>query len=94
MSDSKDVDKVRAGRIATLPEAPGFLELIEDLEAAEARAWSRMQSEWRQGRPVDQREVDEMRGVSATIRKLRRGPERAAKTLELINEKEPDLDGV
>lgn len=94
MSDSKDVDKLRAGRIATLPEVPGFLELLEDLAAAEQRAWTRMQSEWKQGKPVDQRAVDEMRGVSSTIRKLRVGPARAAKTLELVDEKEPDTNGV
>lgn len=77
-----DDPKVRQRRIATLPEVPGFLELIEDLEEAEQRAWQRLTTEMRGGATLDQRAVDEMRGVAKAIRLLRKGPEKAASQLD------------
>lgn len=80
------MDKVRTRRIATLTEVVGFTELIEDLEAAEQRAWQRLLTDWKLGKPVDQREVDEMRGTSKAIALLKRGPHRAAAMIERAEE--------
>lgn len=87
-------DTVRARRIATLTDVPGFNELVEDLEAAEQRAWNGLLVSMKLGTPVDQRAVDEMRGVAKTIRLLKRGPEKAAKQLERAENqpKETDVD--
>lgn len=75
-------DTVRTRRISTLPQTPGFQELLEDLTAAEQRSWNRITAEMRAGTLVDQRAVDEMRGVSRALALLRKGPERAAKRLD------------
>lgn len=88
MDREPEFDTVRARRIAALKDQQGYLELMEDLQAAEQRAWARMQTEWRMGAPVDQRKVDELRGVSETIKKLRKGPERAAAQIERAEQAE------
>jgi len=82
------LDKVRSRRIATLTEVQGFNELLEDLDEALERSWTRVLNEQRAGVSVDQREIDKLRGVSEVIRKLRQAPAKTARMIEKAEEAE------
>lgn len=85
--DASDVEEaVRLRRLSTLTETQAFKDLATELEAAEERYWRRHIADIKLGKPLDQRELDFMRGKFDAVRVILGRPAKAAKQLEAKEE--------
>lgn len=85
------MDEKRAARIRQLQHVPAFAELAEELKDAEDRYWKLHIANLKAGAPLDQREIDFMRGKFDAIRTILAQPDRAARIMD--KPKEPTQDG-
>lgn len=74
--------------IAALKDTAGWDALTAEAQRAEERYWKRHRADVRQGKPVDQRELDYMRGTFDALRALLKQPEKAARQLDRAEEAE------
>lgn len=80
-SPGEVAERLRLARIASLKTTTGWDELEAELNRAEARYWKRHQADIRSGKPVDQRELDYMRGKFDAIKVILKQPDKAANKL-------------
>lgn len=78
----------RNARIAALKDTTGWDELEAELNRAEARYWKRHQADVKIGKPIDQRELDYMRGKFDAIKTILKQPDKAA--AKLVEPEEAD----
>jgi hypothetical protein len=82
------LDKAAASRIAGLKEAFGWEDLTEVLEKTVEKRWAVLHGSLRRGDPVNQRDIDFIRGVEHGIRILLNAPDKAASIYERQTERQ------
>lgn len=86
------MDAKRAARIEALLSVPGWDDLTSEIEEAEERYWRNHRARLTSGEPVDQREIDFMRGKFDAAKQLLKQPVRAQRILAKDAEKEETTD--
>lgn len=81
---------MKARRIAALVNAPGWADLAELVAEQQAKWEKRFLLDVLDGKEINQREVDEVRGEINFARKFLKQPDRAASFLARANQEEVD----